>query len=119
MSFEVIHHDTIGSVYVVYWPPTTSMIRFVKKTNLFEIMFKQVTSDNAGLAIKLNNGEYEIMWVNSDIWFDKRNYAEYVRDMYEIIGLAFKTKEEAELCADIMNKKLSWSILDGSHPVTI
>lgn len=82
-------------------------------------MFNQVASNTAGLAIKLNNGEYEIMWVTSDIWFDKRNYAEYVRDMYDIIGLAFKTREEAELCADIMNKKLSWSILDGSHPVTI
>lgn len=119
MSFEVIHHDTTGSVYAVYWPPTISMIRFIKKTNLFEVMFNQVNSDHAGLAIKLNNGEYEIMWVTPDLWFDKRNYAEYVRDMYDIIGLAFKTKEEAERCVDIMTKKLSWSILDGSYTVNI
>ena len=119
MSFEVIKSDAGKSMYTVYWPPTNRMVQFIKKIDLFEVMFKTVNSDYAGLILKLDNGEWDVMWVKSDIWFDKRNYTEYIRDMYDIVGLAFDTESEAELCTEAMNKKLEWSILDGSYNLTV
>lgn len=95
------------------------MIRLIRRTDLFEVMFRTVRSNNAGLGIKLNNGEYDIMWVNADVWFNKKNYTEYVRDMYEIVCMAFKEESEAEACADVMNKNLMWKILDGNYKVTV
>ena len=117
MSFKVTKFDTQGVTYVVDWPQTTEMIKHIKKTDLFQIMFRTVRSDHAGLAIKLNNHEYDIMWVNSDVWFNKKNYTEYVRDMYEIVGLTFKNETEADRCAEVMNKELMWRILDGNYTV--
>lgn len=117
MSFTIKKYDMQGKFYVVDWPQTSEMNKHIKKTDLFEIMFRTVCSDHAGLAIKLNNNEYDIMWVNSDVWFNKKNYTEYVRDMYEIVGLAFKNETEANCCAEIMNKNLMWRILDGNYNV--
>jgi hypothetical protein len=117
MSFKVKKFNVQGVTYMVDWPQTSEMNKHIKKTDLFEIMFRTVRSDHAGLAIKLNNNEYDIMWVNSDVWFNKKNYTEYVRDMYEIVGLAFKNETEANCCAEIMNKNLMWRILDGNYTV--
>ena len=117
MSFKVKKFDAQSKFYVVDWPQTSEMNKHIKKTDLFEVMFRTVRSDHAGLAIKLNNNEYDIMWVNSDVWFNKKNYTEYVRDMYDIVGLAFKNETEADCCADIMNKELMWRILDGKYTV--
>jgi len=115
MSFKVRKHDAQGLFYVVDWPQTIEMIKHIKKTDLFAVIFRTVRSNYAGLAIKLNNNEYDIMWVDSSVWFDRKNYAEYVRDMYEIVGLAFKNEVEADLCADVMNKELMWRMLDGNY----
>lgn len=117
MSFTVKKVDAQGTFYVVDWPQTTEMTKYIKKTDLFSIMFRTVRSDHAGLAIKLNNSEYDIMWVNSDVWFNKKNYTDYVRDMYEIVGLAFKNEIEADRCAEVMDKELMWRILDGNYTV--
>jgi hypothetical protein len=117
MSFKVTKFDTQGVTYIVDWPQTTEMIKHIKKTDLFQIMFRTVRSDHAGLAIKLNNNEYDIMWVNSDVWFTQKNYSEYVQDMYEIVGLAFKNEIEADRCLEVMNKELMWRILDGNYTV--
>jgi hypothetical protein len=117
MSFKVKKFDSQGTFYVVDWPQTAEMIKHIKKTDLFQIMFRTVRSDYAGLAIKLNNNEYDIMWVNSDVWFTQKNYSEYVQDMYEIVGLAFKNDIEADRCAEVMNKELMWRMLDGNYTV--
>lgn len=119
MSFTINKHDAQGVVYTVDWPQTEEMIRLIRRTDLFEVMFRTVRSNNAGLGIKLNNGEYDIMWVNADVWFNKKNYTEYVRDMYEIVCMAFKEESEAEACADVMNKNLMWKILDGNYKVIV
>lgn len=118
MSFKVKKYDAGKVTYVVDWPQTPEMTTHIKRLDLFEIMFRTVRSDYAGLAIKLNNNEYDIMWVNCDVWFNKKNYTEYVRDMYEIVGLAFENDIEADQCAEVMNKTLMWEILNGNHKVT-
>lgn len=119
MSFKVKMHDAQKIFYVVDWPQTPEMIKHIKSVDLFEVMFRTVRSNYAGLAIKHNNTEYDIMWVNSSVWFDKKNYTEYVRDMYEIVGLAFENGTEADTCAEVMNKTLMWEILNGNHKITV
>lgn len=119
MSFTVNKHDAQGVFYTVDWKRTIEMMGFIKNTDVFELMFRTVRSNNAGLGIQLNNGEYDIMWVNSDVWFNKKNYTEYVRDMYEIVCLAFRQESEAVACAEVLNKNLMWSILNGKHLITV
>lgn len=119
MSFTVNKHDAQGVFYTVDWPRTLELMHFIKTTDVFQLMFRTVRSNYAGLGIRLNNGEYDIMWVNSDVWFNKKNYTEYVRDMYEVICLAFKEESEAIECAETMNKDLMWRILNGSHLITV
>ena len=57
--------------------------------------------------------------INQSAMASDENYTEYVRDMYEIVCMAFKEESEAEACADVMNKNLMWKILDGNYKITV
>ena len=55
------------------------------------------------------------MWINLNTWAQDINgdYARYLEDMYEIKGVAFNSKDEANKLQDYLEKKYIWKTLQA------
>ena len=65
------------------------------------------------LSMLLQGGDMDTLWISLSAWAQspKHVYSEYLMDMYEIRGVVFRNKNEAEQFQDILEKKYIWKVL--------
>lgn len=112
-TFTVYPHINI---YIATWPDKKQINDLVRGTRLLDVIFKETKCFRAGLAIRLNNTSHDVMWIDYMVYAQdtKGSYSSYLQGMYEIAGVVFENKTEADAFAEAMDKKLMWRILDGS-----
>lgn len=83
------------------------------KNQLLDVLFKQLQVDEVGLSIKLQGSEYDIMYISYPLWAQDKSgqYSQFIYDMYDIRGLVFKQKNEAEVFREYLLKTYIWKEL--------
>ena len=111
--FEI--YKTERDRWVTHWPTFKNIKDTSTGLKLLDILFGQMKCDEIGLALLLNSGEYDTMWISYSAWARDVNnhFSEYVQDMYEIRGVLFHTQSEAEQLQDILEKKYIWKVLQA------
>jgi hypothetical protein len=106
-------YSTTHGNHVVHWPTFKNIRDVDARIRLLDILFVEVKCFEVGLALLLQNGEIETLWIEFNSWAPGPNhvYSEYLMDMYEIRGVVFKNNEEAKQFQDILEKKYIWKIL--------
>lgn len=95
----------------VTWPTFDNIREVDTKNKLADMVFKESKAIEVGFVVELNNKEYDILWINVELSYLKNNYVEYLLDMYIIKGVAFRTRAEAELVQEWLEKKYIWQLL--------
>ncbi len=113
MSSSPFAVQELNSKFYVCWSGSTAE-NFIKKNDIFNILRKVSRYHEIGFAIKFNNGEYDVFWIDTELLYQKNNYLEYMRDMYIILGMVFHTEVEAQRFSEELDKKFMWGVLDGS-----
>ena len=108
--FVITQYDKFVTVT---WPTFENIKEVDTKNKLADIMFKESKAYEVGFVVLLNNKEYDILWVNVELHYLKVEYVEYLLDMYTIKGVAFRSKPEAELIKEWLEKKYIWQLLKG------
>lgn len=105
---------TFGN-YVVHWPTFKNIRDVDTRIKLLDILFREVKCFEVGLGLLLQGGDMDTLWINFNAWAQHSNhsYSEYLQDMYEIRGVVFRNKNEAEKFQDILEKKYIWKILQA------
>ena len=93
------------------WPTFDNIREVDTKNKLADMVFKESKAYEVGFVVELNNKEYDILWINVELSYLKNNYVEYLLDMYSIKGVAFRTKTEAEVIQEWLEKKYIWQLL--------
>lgn len=106
-------YTTEANNHVVHWPTFKNIKEAGTSTKLLDILFIEVKCFEVGLAILLHRGDMDTLWISSSAYAqdNKHVYAEYLMDMYEIRGVVFRNKNEAEKFQDILEKKYIWKML--------
>ena len=101
------------NIFTVSWPVYSDIRTIDGKIKLLQVIFGDCKIfDEVGLVIKLNREELNIMWINPEVYYRKDEIGNYMQDYYEIVGVAFKKLEFAEMFKDHLDKKLVWKILN-------
>jgi len=98
------------------WPRFENIRDSGTNIKLLDILFEQIKCFQVGLEIMLNNNaEYSTLWIDAVVWYQdvKKEYGDYLQDMYEIRGAVFHHKDEAIKFQDILEKKYMWKILQS------
>lgn len=93
------------------WPTFENIREVDTKNKLADMVFKESKAYEVGFVVELNNKEYDILWINVEVHYLKNDYVEYLLDMYIIKGVAFRTKSEAEVIQEWLEKKYIWQLL--------
>ena len=108
-----IINDLPNNIWSVEWPTFKNIRDSVSNIKLLDILFGEVKCNQVGLAIMLNSGEYDTLWINDIAWYQdtRHEYGDYLEHMYEIRGAVFQKESEARKFQDILEKKYVWKIL--------
>lgn len=108
-------YTTERNNHVVHWPTFVNIRDVGTRVKLLDILFREVKCFEVGLAILLQGGEMDTLWIDFSVWAQDttQNYSDYLMDMYEIRGVVFRNKNEAEQFQDILEKKYIWKILQA------
>jgi hypothetical protein len=108
-----ILNDLPNNTWSVEWPTFKNITDKVTGKKLLRILFEDIKCYEVGIGVKLNSGEMDTLWIKSNLfWQDKEgSYTNYLEDMYEIGGVVFLYKNEAEQLQDILEKKYIWKVL--------
>lgn len=95
----------------IHWDE--SIRRFTNNLDVIELSFKKTKALEIGLVIKLNSNEFDTLWISIGEYFHKKykDYSEYLRDMYIILGVTFKNESDARIFYDELHKEYMWKIL--------
>ncbi len=106
-------NDLPNNNWSVEWPTFKNIRDSVSNIKLLDILFGEVKCHQAGLAIMLNSGDYDTLWINAIEWYQYTDYkyGDYLEQMYEIRGAVFHQESEARKFQDILEKKYVWKIL--------
>lgn len=105
---EMMHND-----WQVSWPTFPNMTDADTNLKLLDVVFGQMNCATIGLSILLHGGDTDILWLDYNLWAQKskKEYLEYLNDMYDIRGVVFDKQSEAEQFKDILEKRYIWQIL--------
>lgn len=108
-------NDLPSGDWAVSWPDFDSIRDTGLKERVMKVVFNDLDYDEVGFGIAHRDHETDIMWMNSDVWYSALgdSYAIYLEDMYELRGLVFHTREEAEKMQDWLEKKYMWQVLSA------
>lgn len=109
--FELTEHD--NNWWAVMWPEDkwVGVNDPQTKLKLVELVLGSLKSIEVGFAVKQKDyGIYNTLYVNSSVFYDSRNIA-MMLDRYNVGGVKFPTKAEAEHFIDVLEKKLMWKVL--------
>jgi hypothetical protein len=99
--------------WVVSWPNKAPLTKAVGKQAMLDVLFNDLKCDNVGLGVALVSGELEYIWVTSiEYWMDTEQcMGERLMNLYNIGGVKFHFKEEAEQFLEYLNGRLAWYYL--------
>lgn len=108
-------YTTERNNHVVHWPTFKNIRDADTRIKLLDIIFGEVKCFEVGLAIVLQGGDMDTLWIDFTVWAQDTTqiYSDYLMDMYEIRGAVFRNKNEAEKFQDILEKKYIWKILQA------
>jgi hypothetical protein len=106
-------YSTTHGNHVVHWPTFKNIRDVDTRIKLLDVLFKEVQCFEVGLGILLQGGDMDTLWIDFSAWAQNPNhsYSEYLMDMYEIRGVVFRNKNEAEQFQNILEKKYIWKVL--------
>ena len=115
MSLFTIRKSTIIAEANTYVSWDSSVGTFVKSYILLDLLFAVIKCNRVGIAVKLNGGEIDILWVDDNqFWQDKsKNYSHYLQDMYNITGVLFEDDQKAIDFHQWLEKKYMWETLSA------
>ena len=110
-----IINDLPDNTWSVEWPTFKNITDKVTGKKLLTILFEDIKCEDVGIGVVLNDGVMDTLWVESNLyWKDKEgSYTNYLEDMYQIGGVVFMHKEQAEQLQDILEKKYIWKVLQA------
>lgn len=108
--FVITQYDKFVTVT---WPTFDNIREVDTKNKLAGMVFKESKAYEVGFVVELTNKEYDILWINVEVHYLKNDYVEYLLDMYIIKGVAFRTKSEADVIQEWLEKKYVWQLLKG------
>jgi len=113
MNSPFILENNSKNIYTVSWPKFGDVRHVDQKIKLMELIFVELGIDNeVGFVIKFSVDELNVMWVKPQSYFFKSELDNYVQDFYEIVGVSFRSLNEAEKFKTFLDKKLVWKILN-------
>ena len=112
MNSPFILSNEFRNTHIVSWPTFNDIRHVETKIKLLEVLFKHIKVNEAGLLLKYNQDELDIMWIPMSTYYQTPEIDSYMQDYYEIVGVCFNDKEPAELFKDYLDKKLVWKILN-------
>lgn len=104
---------TSKNQWAVHWPTFKNIKDKLYNIILLDIIFGEIKCDQAGLSLLFDDDNSQVLWIDSIMWFqdNKKQYSEYLQDMYQIQGVVFRNKSEALQFQDILEKKYIWKVL--------
>lgn len=108
--------NTSHNTWAITWDDLSPLWYSTIKFKLMATIFNETgVDDEAALAVLLNNGETTNYWVsNLDYFQDKMDRWERYAERYQVGGVVFRNKDEAERFKSIMEQKVTWALLkDG------
>lgn len=108
--FVITEYDKFVTVT---WPTFENIREVDTKNKLADIVFKESKAYEVGFVVELNNKEHDVLWINVEIHYLKNDYVEYLLDMYSVKGVAFRSKAEAEIIQEWLEKKYIWKLLQA------
>lgn len=94
--------------FIIHWLKENKAI---EKENVLNIVFNDIKCQEAGLWIE-NLGSPDILWIKNDYFLRSgKEYCEYIKNMYSIVGISFHTEKEADKFKEALEKKCMWNIL--------
>lgn len=106
--------------WAVYWPDIKPVVEKATGLKLMKVLFDDLKCFEIGLGVSYGSGTNvgrEVLWINcSTYWQDQRDeYFQFLLNRYDIYGVQFKKKSEAEAFYDYLEKKLSWWYLSHAE----
>lgn len=112
MNSPFILTDLENKKYTVSWPTLEDIRQADTKIKLLKVLFNEIKVYEAGLVIKHNVDEVDILWIKESAYYASPDYDIYLHDHYEIVGVAFIDLLQAENFKEYLEKKLVWKILN-------
>ena len=112
MNSPFIISNEFRNKHIVSWPTMEDIRCTDTKIKLLKILFDDIKVDAAGLVIKYDIDEVDILWVNATGYYSQPVYDDYLLDHYTVVGVAFVELTKAENFKEYLDKKLVWKILN-------
>ena len=109
-------YTTEENNHVVHWPTFKNIQDAGTRLKLLDILFGEIKCFEVGLCILVHSkADIDTLWIKHSVWDQNlsNTYSEYLMDMYEIRGVVFLNKHEAEQFQDILEKKYIWKVLQA------
>lgn len=97
--------------HVVSWPQFNDIRDLETKIKLLDVLFNELRLPDTGLVIKFNQDEVDVMWVNELSYLGHPEIDQYMHDHYDIVGVAFTKKQDAQVFLEFLEKKYIWKVL--------
>ena len=106
--FVITEHDRCVTVT---WPSFKDIREMDTKVKLVEAAFRESDAYEVGFCVELQNKEYDILWIDVYVTYQKNDYSRYLLDMYIVKGVAFRGLKEAEMFHKWLEGKYIWELL--------
>lgn len=100
-----------NNIHTVSWPTFQDIRMADTKIRLLKVLFSELRVPDAGLVIKYNQEEFDVMWISEYVGLGHPEMDEFIHDHYEIAGVSFHKLEYAEKFNDYLEKKFMWKVL--------
>lgn len=104
--------DLVYKKYTVSWPTFRDIRELEVKIKLLDLLFNELKLYDVGLAIKFNQDDLDVMWINQFAYLGHPEIDQYMQDHYDIVGVVFEKKEDAVKLQDWLEKKYVWKVLN-------
>lgn len=104
--------DAVNKKYTVSWPTFRDIREVEVKIKLLDVLFNDLKLFDVGLAIKFNQEEMDVMWINQFAFLGHPEIDQFMQDHYDIVGVVFEKQFDAEKFKDWLEKKYIWKLLN-------
>lgn len=106
--FIITEHE---KCITITWPSFADINMLDTKIKLVEAAFREALAYEVGFCVKLENDEFDILWIDSQVQYQKNDYTRYLLDMYDVKGVAFRSRKEADMFHKWIESKYIWHLL--------
>jgi len=109
-------NDLPNGEWSVTWPRSfVNSISKVTTGKLLDFIFKEVQPElGISLGVFLVSGELEPYWIDNQAYWQKIPSWDWFADRYQIGGVIFRKRREAEHFKELMDQKVTWYYLNAN-----